>query len=88
MYVRQGDSYAVVPSNAASAKTPAWWLNLQADPKAEVVVRGRPERVRARVASEEEAAEIWPRLVEIYAGFDYYSRLASRDLPVVLLEPR
>ncbi len=53
-FVAHGEGFAVVASNAASERPPAWWLNLQADPDAEAVVRGHTYPVRARAATEEE----------------------------------
>lgn len=45
----------VVPSNAAQPdRTPAWWLNLQARPDAEVVVGGQRRRVRASALTDAE----------------------------------
>jgi deazaflavin-dependent oxidoreductase (nitroreductase family) len=85
-YIRHGDGFAVVASNAASRNVPAWWLNLQAYPDAEALVRGETHRVRARKATDEEATALWPRFVEIYRGFDHYREVAKRELPVVLLE--
>src|SRR5438270_9013540 len=37
-FVRNGEGFAVVASNAASQRPPAWWLNLQADPRAQALV--------------------------------------------------
>ena len=87
-YITHRDGFVVCPSNAASRATPAWWLNLQADPDAEVLVRGKWSPVRARRASDQESAELWPRFVDAYRGFDHYKSIATRELPVVLLEPR
>jgi hypothetical protein len=44
--------------------------------------------VRARVASAEEKAGLWPRLVELYADFASYQAWTEREIPVVILEPR
>lgn len=88
LFVEHRDGYAVAASNAASARFPAWWLNLQAQPECEVFVAGRWRSMRARAASDAEAVELWPRLDETYAGFEHYRRLARRELPVVVLEPR
>src|SRR5215211_4076498 len=35
-YLRDGDNVLVVASNAGLDRPPGWWLNLQADPDAEV----------------------------------------------------
>jgi deazaflavin-dependent oxidoreductase (nitroreductase family) len=87
-YLEDAGNYAVVASNAGSRRPPAWWLNLQAHQDAEAHVRGAVHRVRARPASESETAALWPRFVEMYAGYDHYRSIATRSLPVVILEPR
>ena len=88
IYVRDGDAYVVVPSNAASKRTPAWWHNLRADPNAEVLVDGSWLPVTAREATDAERDRLWPRLVAAYSGYEHYRRVAGRELTVVMLEPR
>ena len=87
-YVAHGDGYAVVASNAASQRPPAWWLNLQALPDGEAMVGDEWHLVRAREASDAERSELWPRFVAMYRGYDHYKEIASREMPVVVLEPR
>jgi F420H(2)-dependent quinone reductase len=87
-FVSHGDGFAVVASNAASRRPPAWWLNLKDCPDAEALVHGRTRLVCARRATEEEIAELWPRLLERYSGYEHYRSIATRELPVVILEPR
>jgi deazaflavin-dependent oxidoreductase (nitroreductase family) len=87
-FLDHGEGFAVVASNGASKRTPAWWLNLQALPEAEALVRGTAYPVRARAASDEEAAVLWPSFVKLYSGYDYYKSIATRELPVVILDPR
>jgi F420H(2)-dependent quinone reductase len=36
-YLKHGEAFAVLASNAGNDRSPAWWLNLQADPSAEVL---------------------------------------------------
>lgn len=88
LFVGHGDGYAVVASNAASQRLPAWWLNLQDQPECDVFVGGRWRAMRARAARDDEASALWPRLDEAYLGFEHYRKLAARDLPVVIIEPR
>lgn len=87
MYVRHGEAFAVVASNAASARTPAWWLNLQAESRATVILGRRDIPVTGRQATEEERAATYPQLKAQYAGFDRYEAIADREFPVVMLEP-
>jgi deazaflavin-dependent oxidoreductase (nitroreductase family) len=80
--------WAVVASNAASRRPPAWWLNLEAVPDADAMVGETWTPVRARRASDDERDELWPRFVAMYSGYDRYAELATREMPVVVLEPR
>jgi deazaflavin-dependent oxidoreductase (nitroreductase family) len=87
-YVAHGGGWVVVAANAASKRPPAWWLNLEAKPDADAFVEGKWHSVRARRATDEEREAVWPRLVEMYRGYDHYESIATRELPVVVLEPR
>jgi deazaflavin-dependent oxidoreductase (nitroreductase family) len=87
LYLEDGADIVVVASNLASDRPPAWWLNLQAEPSAEIRVGRERRRVRAREATPEEHDRLWPRLVEKYADFDEYTQRTDRHIPVVLLEP-
>jgi deazaflavin-dependent oxidoreductase (nitroreductase family) len=86
--LQHGGGYAVVASNGAAKHTPAWWHNLQDQPDAEAFVRGASHLVRARPATEQEISELWPRFVSLYSGYAHYKSIATRELPVVILEPR
>ena len=87
-YMPHGESYAVIASNAGSDRHPAWWLNLQADPNAEVLADGIRRTVRARAADPAEDATLWKEFARLNPGYDEYRRLTERQLPVVLLEPK
>lgn len=88
LFVHHGGGFAIVASNAASERTPAWWFNLQEHPDADALVRGHTHPVRGRPATEKEVTELWPQLVELYSGYEHYRSIANRELPVVILEPR
>jgi deazaflavin-dependent oxidoreductase (nitroreductase family) len=87
-FVRHGEAWAVVASNAASERPPAWFLNLTADPEVHVLEGGGEHAATARQATQAEAAELWPRFVEVYRGYEHYREIATHELPVVILEPR
>jgi F420H(2)-dependent quinone reductase len=86
-YLRDGNGFAVVASNSGLDRPPAWWLNLQVNPEAEVNAAGERVRVRGRDATPEEREQLWPRFLDQFPGFDGYERFTARKIPVVLLEP-
>jgi len=87
LYLADGDRFVVINTNAGNAKTPAWSLNLRANPAAEVEVGRRRARVRARLAEGEERAELWRRHNEQYSGWDYYESKLDREIGIFVLEP-
>jgi deazaflavin-dependent oxidoreductase (nitroreductase family) len=88
VFLADGERYIVIGSNAGNARTPAWSYNLQANPDAEIEIRGANKLVRARVAEGEERVELWRKVNEMYEGFDDYDAKTSRDIAVFVLEPR
>jgi F420H(2)-dependent quinone reductase len=88
MYLRDGERFVVINTNAGNRRTPAWSLNLRAEPIAEVEVGRRHIPVRARIAEGEERAELWRRHMRQYAGWDYYAEKLDREITVFVLEPR
>ena len=87
VYLADGESLVVIGSNAGHGRTPAWSLNLKADPEAEVEVGRERRKVRARVAEGEERAELWRKHNEQYSGFDEYEARTDRDIALFVLEP-
>ena len=84
--LEHGEGWAVIASYAGEDRHPAWWLNLEAEPMADVQIGSRRARVHAREASGEERRELWARFVAIDDALDEYTRRTSRVLPVVVLE--
>jgi deazaflavin-dependent oxidoreductase (nitroreductase family) len=87
LYLAQGDAYVVAASFAGEPRHPAWWLNLLADPKAQVQLGGRVLDVRAREAEGAERELLWRAIVAQDASFAEYERRTTRRIPVVVLEP-
>ena len=88
VYLADGERMVVINTNAGTSKVPAWSLNLEANPEAEVEVGRRRIPVTARVAGGEERADLWRRHNEQYAGFDDYDAKLDREPKVIVLEPR
>ena len=88
VYLADGESLVVIGSNAGHSRTPAWSLNLKANPDAEVEVGRERRPVRARVADGEERGELWRKHNEQYSGFDEYEARTDRDIALFVREPR
>ena len=86
IYGADGDRYVVIASNGGSPTHPAWYLNLTADPAAEVQVGGDRMAVRARTAAGAERSRLWSLMTGIWPNFDVYQTRTSREIPVVVLE--
>ena len=87
LYLPDGDDLVVVASNGGTATHPTWWLNLRANPVARIEAGDRRLLVRAREAGPEERERLWPRLVEMYGGYEGYQEKTDRPIPVVILNP-
>ena len=88
MYDEVDGVIAVAASKAGEPKNPAWFNNLMAHPETTVQTGPEKRRVRARVATDDERAYWWPRLVAKYPGYEFFQeRAKDRQIPIVLLEP-
>ena len=86
-YTRAADGYAVIASKGGAAQHPLWYLNLRANPLAEVTVGRERQEVRARETEGEERERLWRQLADVYSGYDKYAQKTSRQIPVIVLEP-
>ena len=76
----------IVASNGGAPNHPAWFLNLQANPEADIQVGRRRFRVRAREVRDAERERLWARIVRINPGYAVYQKRTARQIPVVVLE--
>ncbi|QSF59514.1 nitroreductase family deazaflavin-dependent oxidoreductase [Nocardioides sp. zg-1228] len=80
---------ALIGSNFGQQATPAWALNLEADPRGRVSYRGTSREVVARAATPAEAEEVFTRAERFYPGYlRYRARVGqARRIRVFVLEP-
>jgi deazaflavin-dependent oxidoreductase (nitroreductase family) len=86
--VYEPDRIVLVASKGGDDRQPDWYRNLVDDPNVEVTVRGTTRPMRARTASADEKAALWPAIVKAYPGYGSYQKRTERDIPVVIVEPR
>jgi deazaflavin-dependent oxidoreductase (nitroreductase family) len=87
-YFEDGPNLVTMAMNGWGEGEPAWWLNLQAHPDAEVDVAGGPRHVTGRAAQDEDRGRLWARWQEIDKNLDAYAARRSTETAVVILEPR
>lgn len=88
IYGEAGDSYVVIASKGGAPTHPAWFLNLEANPRCELMVGAKAVSARARIAEGEERERLWTQMVAIYPPYaEYQQRAVTRTIPVVVLDP-
>ena len=88
IYGRDGDRYIVVGSNGGRPDHPAWFLNLVDDPRVHLQVGTESFGARARTATGDEKPRLWDLMAAIFPQYDRYQKKTTREIPVVILEPR
>jgi deazaflavin-dependent oxidoreductase (nitroreductase family) len=86
--VVEGERVVLVASKAGDDRDPDWYRNAMAQPDVELTMAGRRRPMRARRASGEEKERLWPHVVAAYRGYGAYQRRTTRDIPLVICEPR
>lgn len=87
MYLPDGPNYVVIASFLGEPRHPAWWLNLQANPRAEIEIGTQRIAVVAREADGNERQRLWNEIVRRQKDYAEYQSRTARRLPVVVLEP-
>ena len=87
--VQVGDTIVIVASKGGEDTHPAWYLNLLAKPEVQVEWKGDAAKTMvATTATAAEKAELWPKIVAAYKGYDGYQNKTERDIPLVFLNAK
>ena len=86
IFVAEGDNVAIVASKGGAPQHPAWYLNLEAEPKVRVQIKGDVFDAVARTAKGAERERLWPKAVKTWPQYADYQALTEREIPIVVLE--
>lgn len=86
-YLPDGDCLVSMAMNGWADPDPAWWLNLQADPRCRVDTGEGPRPMRAHAAEGGERERLWEHWRQVDEGLDGFAALRSRPTAVVVFEP-
>ena len=91
-FTRDGENYVVIASKGGAPTHPDWYRNILAHPDVSVEVSTaagvKRFAARARIAEGAERERLYAAQAAIMPGFAEYQRKTSRQIPVVVLEPR
>ena len=88
MYVPYGKGVLLVASQGGAPKNPVWYHNIAKNSEIEVRHRGRPMKLRARLATADEKPALWPICDAHYAPYADYRARTTRDIPIFVCQPR
>jgi deazaflavin-dependent oxidoreductase (nitroreductase family) len=86
--VLDSERLVLVASKGGGHRDPDWYQNLLAHPEVEFTAAGERKAAVARLATPEEASELWPLVLSAYRPYGSYQRRSSRDIPLIICEPR
>ncbi len=84
LYLVDADRVVMVASQGGRRRNPGWYWNILSQPDVHVQIGPTEHAMKATVAGAEERAELWPKLVSLYADFATYQTWTEREIPVVI----
>jgi len=87
IFGRDGDDYLIVASMGGAPQHPSWYLNLTANPAAEIQVKADVIPVIGRTASDDEKPRLWAIMTGLWPNYDAYQSRTDRAIPIVVLSP-
>ncbi len=81
------DGWGLIASRFGSERPPAWYFNLQAEPRASFEVDGVTHPVRAEQLVGPDRERVRYAALAIYPGYAVYEDRAGRDLGFFVLHP-
>lgn len=86
--IMDDEKVVLVASKGGDDRDPEWFKNLLVNPAVTVTVikTGEVRHLRARTASDDEKAALWPQIVAAYKGYAGYQRRTDRQIPVIICE--
>jgi deazaflavin-dependent oxidoreductase (nitroreductase family) len=88
LYVEDDGDWVVMASSGGDQRHPAWYLNLEAEPRATVVTEDGRRSALAMMTQGEERDRLFAELTAVFPRFESYRERTPRELPVVRLRPQ
>ena len=84
-YLKDGRDYFVLAFHGGSSLQPTWYLNLKANPQADIQIKTLHQAVTGTIATTEERGRLFKHLTACAPNYARYQQGSSREVPVALL---
>ncbi len=84
-YAEDGDDLLVVASNFGGTNHPAWSYNLDANPRAKILLGAEKREVVASRLTDSEKAILWPKIADTIPQMKSYVKRTERNIKVYRL---
>jgi deazaflavin-dependent oxidoreductase (nitroreductase family) len=85
VYFRDGENLFILAFYGGSTEQPSWYLNLKANPQAEIQINARHAAVTGTIATTQERARLFSLFSPLTPNFDRFQQGSSREVPIALL---
>ncbi len=87
LYFRDGEDLIICASNNGSQNHPAWYLNLQANPRVRIQHGQVQREVIAETVGPQDYERLWQALLQVRPHYDDYKKRTARVFPLIRLKP-
>jgi deazaflavin-dependent oxidoreductase (nitroreductase family) len=85
VYFRDGENLFILAFYGGSTEQPSWYLNLKANPRAEIQINARHVAVTGTIATTQERARLFSLFSPPTPNFERFQQGSSREVPIALL---
>jgi len=86
IYTAVNDVQVIIASKGGAPEHPIWYLNILAEPKVKVQIKGERFSAVARTATGPEREWLWSEAIKQWPNYDIYQSRTTREIPVVVIE--
>jgi F420H(2)-dependent quinone reductase len=84
-YFKDDQDFFVLAFHGGSSLQPTWYLNLKANPQAEIQIKTHHQPVTGTIATTAERSRLFGQLTAVAPHYASYQQGTSREVPVALL---
>lgn len=88
VYTRDGARIVIIASKGGFPTHPAWYHNLKANPTVTLEVGTQKFQAKATITTDPERQRLFDAQAKVMPTFNDYQKATTRQIPVIVLEPK